>query len=84
MLGQRDQLLDQRDDVVVGEDARVEVDVEVEARVQLVAADAREVVALGIEEELVAAALRAASTRRRLARALLLEQLDQRALLGAA
>ena len=58
---------------------RVEVDVEVEARVELVAADAGEVVALGVEEELLEQALRGVH-RRRLARALLLEQLDQRAL----
>ena len=62
--------------------ARVEVDVEAEARVQLVAADAREVVALGVEEELVEQR-RGVVDARRLARTLLLEQLDQRALLGA-
>ena len=81
-LGQRDQLLDQGDDVVVRQRARVEVDVEPEARVQLVAPDARQVVALGVEEQLVeqrAGVLH----RRRLAGALLLEQLDQRALLRA-
>ena len=60
-LRQRDELLDQRDDVVVGQRARVEVDVQTEPRVQLVTADARQVVALGIEEQLVAAA----SARRR-------------------
>ena len=80
-LRQRDELLDQGDDVVVGQGARLEVDVEVQARVELVAADAREVVALGVEEELVEQVARVVDARR-LARALLLEQLDQRALLG--
>ena len=80
-FGRRDELLDQGDDVVVGQDARVEVDVEVEARVELVAADPGQVVALGVEEELVEQGLGGVD-RRRLARALLLEQLDQRALLG--
>ena len=78
---QRDELLDQRDDVVVGQGPRVEVDVEPEARVELVAAHAREVVALGVEEQLVEQRARGVD-RRRLAGALLLEQLDQRALLG--
>ncbi len=50
---QRDELLDERDDVVVRQRARLEVDVEAQARVQLVAADAREVVALRVEEQLV-------------------------------
>ena len=80
-LRQRDELLDQGDDVVVGQGARLEVDVEVQARVELVAADAREVVALGVEEELVEQVARVVDARR-LARALLLEQLDQRAFLG--
>ncbi len=60
----------------------VEVDVQAQARVQLVATHAREVVALGIEEQLVEQVARVVH-RRRLARALLLEQLDQRALLRA-
>ena len=77
----RDQLLDQGDDVVVGQDPGVEVDVEVEARVQLVAADPGQVVALGVEEELLEQGLGGVD-RGRLARALLLEQLDQRALFG--
>ncbi len=50
---QRHELLDQGDDVVVGQGAGVEVDVEPETRVQLVTADAGQVVALGIEEQLV-------------------------------
>ena len=65
----------------MGEDPGVEVDVEVEAGVQLVAADPGEVVALGVEEELLEQ-VAGGVHRRRLARALLLEQLDQRALLG--
>ena len=81
-LRQRDQLADQGDDVVVGQRAGVEVDVEPEAAVELVAADASQVVALGVEEQLVQQ--RAGGVdRRRLAGALLLEQLDQRAFLGA-
>ena len=80
-LRQGDQLADQRDDVVLGEDARVEVDVEVEPCVQLVAADAGEVVALRVEEELLHQRPGGVH-RRRLAGPLLLEQLDQRALLG--
>ncbi len=80
-LRQRHQLLDQGDDVVVGQRAAVEVDVEPEPRVQLVATDARQVVALGVEEQLVQQRARGVD-RRRLARALLLEQLDQRALFG--
>ncbi len=81
-LGQRDQLLDEREDVVVGEGARVDVDVEPETRVELVATDAREVVALGVEEQLVEQRLGVLDARR-LAGTLLLEQLDQRALFGA-
>ena len=81
-LRQRDELLDQGDDVVLGERAVLEVDVEVEARVQLVAADPGEVVALGIEEELLQERLRGVD-RRRLAGSLLLEELDERALGGA-
>ena len=77
----RDQLLDQGDDVVLGQDAGVEVDVEVEAGVQLVAADPGQVVALRVEEELLHQRPRRVH-RRRLARALLLEQLHERPLLG--
>ena len=80
-FGMRDQLLDQGDDVVLGQDAGVEVDVEVEAGVQLVAADPGQVVALGVEEQLLEQRPGGVD-RRRLARPLLLEQLDQRALLG--
>ena len=52
-LGQRDELADQREDVVLGQGAGVDVDVEPQAGVQLVAAHPREVVALGVEEQLV-------------------------------
>ncbi len=81
-LGQRDELAHEREDVVLGERARVDVDVEAEARVELVAAHAREVVALGVEEQLVQERARVVDARR-LARTLLLEELDQRALFGA-
>jgi hypothetical protein len=52
-LRQADQLPDQGDDVVMGQDPGVEIDVEVEAGVELVAADPGQVVALGIEKELL-------------------------------
>src|SRR5215211_3595229 len=80
LAGKRDQLLDQLDHVARGEHAIVERLVDMEAAVQLVAADARQVVALGVEEELVQQILGGVD-RRRLARALLLEELDQRAVL---
>ena len=80
-LGQAHELAHERVDVVVRERARVEVDVEVQARVELVAPDAREVVALGIEEELLQQRVGGVDARR-LAGALLLEELDERALLG--
>ena len=81
-LRQADQLLDQLDDVVVGQHAVVEIHLQPESRVELVAADARQVVALGVEEQRVQQRL-GGFDRRRLAGALLLEQLDQRAVLGA-
>ena len=81
-LGQRDQLAHEREDVVVGERARIDVDVKPQARVELVAAYARQVVALGVEEQLVEERLGVVDGWR-LAGALLLEQLDQRALFGA-
>ena len=81
-LGSETSSLDEREDVVVGEGARVDVDVETEARVELVAPDAREVVALGVEEQLVEQRLGVVDARR-LAGALLLEELDQGALFGA-
>ena len=76
-----DELLDQGDDVVLGQGAGVEIDVEVEARVELVAADPGQVVALGIEEELLDQRLGGVDGRR-LTGALLLEELDERALFG--
>ena len=76
-----DQLLDQLDHVPRGERAGVELLVDVEPAVELVAAHAREVVALGVEEQLVEQVLRGVD-RGRLARTLLLEQLDQGAVLG--
>ena len=79
---EQDELVDERDDVVVGEGAHVEVDVEPEARVELVATDACQVVALGVEEQLVQQRARVFDTRR-LAGTLLLEQLNQRAFLRA-
>ena len=79
---QRDQLLDQLDDVVVRERADVEIDVQAQAAVELVATHAREVVALRVEEQLVQQRARVVH-RRRLARPLLLEELDQRAFFGA-
>ncbi len=81
-LGQRDQLAHEREDVVVGERAGVDVDVEAESRVELVATHAREVVALGVEEQLVEQRLGVVDARR-LPGTLLLEQLDQRALFRA-
>ena len=50
---QGDELLDEGDDVVVGERPGLEVDVEPEPRVELVAPDARQVVPLGVKEQLV-------------------------------
>ena len=81
-LGQRNQLAHQREDVVLGQRAGLDVDIETEPRVQLVAPDAREVVTLGVEEQLVQQRLGVVDTGR-LARTLLLEQLDQCALFGA-
>jgi hypothetical protein len=48
---QLDELLDEREDVLGRQDARVVGDVDAEPLVQLVAADLGQVVALGIEEE---------------------------------
>ncbi len=78
---ERHELLDQGDDVLAREHARVEVDLQAQALVELVAADPGQVVALGIEEELVEQGPRVVDARR-LAGALLLEQLDEGALLG--
>ena len=71
----------ERDDVLRREDAGVLRHVDPEPLVELVAADLREVVALGIEEERAQQVARVVE-RRRLAGALLLEDLDQRLLLA--
>ena len=76
---QRDEAPDELGEVGGGQDADVGIDVQVETRVQLVAADAAQVVPLGVEEERAQEGLRVLE-RRRLARALLLEHLDQRRL----
>src|SRR5207244_3577961 len=75
------QALDQRKDVLGRQDTRVVRDVDPEPLVQLVAADLREVVALGIEEERLQQVARVVE-RRRLTGALLLEDLDQRLFLA--
>ena len=88
LAGQRDEPLDELDDVFVDEHAHVGVgallglDVVVQAHVELVTADAREVVALGVEEQ-AAEHRRGAVEGRRLAGALLAEELDQRLFLRA-
>src|SRR5207249_6206368 len=78
---QVDQLPNEREDVLRGEHARVVPHVDAEPLVQLVAADLREVVALGVEEERPEQVARVVE-RRRLAGALLLEDLDQGLLLA--
>ena len=86
--GQRDEPPDELDDVFVHEHAHVGVgpvgglDVVVQADVELVPAHAREVVALGVEEQALEHR-RGAVERRRLAGALLAEELDQRLVLRA-
>ncbi len=80
-LRQPHELVDQGNDVVLGQRAYVEVGLLLQARVELVAADTREVVALGIEEQLVEQRLGVVNARR-LTGTLLLEQLDQGALFG--
>ena len=63
-----DQVADRLEDVALGEDGVVERLVELELVVQLEAADLREVVALGVEEQVVEQVLRRLE-RRRIARA---------------
>ena len=75
-LRQLDEPLDEGDDVLRRQDARALGHVDAEALVQLVPADLGQVVALGVEEERVQQVPRVLD-RRRLARALLLEHLDQ-------
>ena len=81
VVRERDELLDEREDVLRRQDAAVVGHVHAEALVQLVAADLGQVVALGIEEERAQQVARVVE-RRRLARTLLLEDLDQRLLLA--
>ena len=78
---QLDELLDEREDVLRRQHARVLGHVDAEPLVQLVAADLGQVVALGVEEERAQQVARVVE-RRRLARPLLLEDLDQRLLLA--
>ena len=78
---QRDELLDERKDVLRRQNAAVVGHVDAEALVQLVAADLGQVVALGIEEERAQQVARVVE-RRRLTGTLLLEDLDQRLLLA--
>ena len=78
---QVDELLDERDDVPRRQRARVVRHVDAEPLIQLVAADLRQVVALGIEEERADEVARVVE-RRRLAGPLLLEHLDDRLLLA--
>ena len=87
LIGRRHQAADQLDQVVghvreaagearVGERAHAGAQLQAEARVELVAADLGEVVALGVEEQRAHERARVVH-RRRLARALLLEDLDE-------
>ena len=78
---ERDELLDEREDVLRRQHAGPVGHVDAEPLVQLVAADLRQVVALRIEEER-AKQVAGVVERRRLARALLLEDLDQRLFLA--
>ena len=78
---QVDESLDEGEDVLRREDPRSLRHVDVEPLVQLVAADLGQVVALGVEEERVQEVARVVD-RRRLAGALLLEDLDQRLVLA--
>jgi hypothetical protein len=75
VLRQVDEPADERDDVRRREDARVLRDVDLEALVELVATDLRQVVALRVEEQ-APEEVAGVVERRRLARALLLEDLD--------
>ncbi len=79
-LRQVDEPLDERDDVLRREHARPVGHVDLEPLVELVAADLRQVVALGVEEQRLEE-VTGVLERRRLAGPLLLEDLDQRLLL---
>ena len=76
-----DEPADERDDVLGREDADVLGDLDAEPLVELVPPDLRQVVALGIEEER-AQEVPCVVERRRLARPLLLEDLDERLFLA--
>src|SRR5437899_9867574 len=76
-MRQLHELLDEREDVLGRQDARVLGDADAESLVQLVATDLRQVVALGIEEERLKQ-VPCVVERRRLAGTLLLEDLDER------
>ena len=76
-----DESADEGDDVLGRQDARVLGHLDAEPLVELVAADLRQVVALRVEEERAEQVPRVVE-RRRLARALLLEHLDERLLLA--
>ena len=80
-LRQADEPLDERDDVLRRQHARPVGNVDLEALVELVAADLREVVALRVEEQRLQEVARVVE-RRRLTGPLLLEDLDQRLLLA--
>src|SRR4029077_1078474 len=80
-MRQLDELLDEREDVLGRQNPGVLGDVHAEPLVELVAADLRQVVALGIEEERLEQVPRVVE-RRRLTGALLLEDLDQRLFLA--
>jgi hypothetical protein len=80
-VGQLDQLLDEREDVLRRQHAHVVGDVHAEPLVQLVPADLRQVVALRVEEQRLEQVPRVVE-RRRLTGALLLEDLDQRFVLA--
>jgi hypothetical protein len=75
------ELLDEREDVLRREDAHVVRDVDAQALVQLVAADLRQVVPLGVEEQRLEQVPGVVECRR-LTGPLLLEDLDQRLLLA--
>ena len=74
---QADQVLDRADDVVLGERALRDRGVDTELLVDLVAADLGQVVALGVEEEVLEQCLRGLA-RRRLARTQLAVDVEQR------
>src|SRR5436190_6265350 len=74
---QLEELADERDDVLGREDTGVFGDLDAEPLIELVAADLRQVIALRVKEQRAQEVPRVVE-RRRLARPLLLEHLDQR------